>query len=47
MKIKCIKLEDMKDSITEDCLIFKYLLPYEIAEIDHKNNRIIKDKDII
>jgi 23S rRNA (uracil1939-C5)-methyltransferase len=47
MKIKCIKLEDMKDSITEDDLRFKYLLPNEIAEIDDKNNRIIKDKDII
>lgn len=47
MKIKCIKLEDMKVSIIEDGSKYKYLLPNEIAEIDDIHNRIIKDKDII
>lgn len=46
MKIKCIRLEDMKESITEDGSRFKYMLPDESAEIDDKHNRIIKDKDI-
>jgi 23S rRNA (uracil1939-C5)-methyltransferase len=47
MKIKCIRLEEMKESITEDGSKYKYLLPDEIAEIDDKHQKIIRDKQVV
>ncbi len=47
MKIKCIKLEDMRISVTENGDKVKYLLPEEVAEIQDKSDKIVKEKQVI
>lgn len=47
MNIKCVKLNEMKDSITEDGQRFRYLLPGETADVSDIKNKIIKETSII
>jgi len=47
MEIKCLKLNDLTESVCENNFKVRYMLPNETAEFINRKNKVIHEHDVI